>query len=130
MSDPRNCSGMTYAKTSVNQDDFPRSLVTSFAQGDPAPGKVLRVLTGKGDLRSKGNSINPTGRQGRAFSGGAVLTAQFGFLGGEGEKGLFQRAGSTALKPQFFAGAEGDEAALMDDADAVGHFFGDAELVG
>jgi hypothetical protein len=64
------------------------------------------------------------------FSGGAVLAAQLVFLGSEGEKGVFQRPGSATLQAQFLAGAEGDEAPLMDDADAVGHFLGDAQLVG
>ena len=45
-------------------------------------------------------------------------------------KTFSKRAGFVRLGAQLVDGAEGDEFAVVDDADAVGHFLGDAELVG
>src|SRR5688572_16230354 len=53
----------------------------------------------------------------------------FGLVSGKSEIGGFECAVHTALAAQFIAGADRDDASAMHDADAVGHFFGDAELV-
>ncbi len=45
------------------------------------------------------------------------------------QESFLERAGRAALSPQFLARAHGDQFAAVDDADAVGHFLGDAQLV-
>src|SRR5262249_40041811 len=55
-----------------------------------------------------------------------AFTCEIGLLRGQGEEGLFQRPVLSALPAQVVARADGDEAALVNDADAVGHFLGHA----
>src|SRR5262245_7535563 len=55
---------------------------------------------------------------------------EIGLLSGQSEEGLFQSTGGAALLAQFVTRTHGDEAALMNDANAVGHFLRNAELVG
>ena len=48
---------------------------------------------------------------------------------GESEEDVFQGAGFAAFAAQFVAGADGDQPALMHNADTIGHFLGNAELM-
>ena len=48
---------------------------------------------------------------------------------GKGEEDIFQWPGFAAFTAKFFAAADSDEASLVHNADAVGHFFRDAQLV-
>src|SRR5436189_6285179 len=63
-------------------------------------------------------------RRSRDFFGSVFL------LSGERRESLLEWARGAALVAQFFACADGNEAPLMNNADSVSHFFGDAELMG
>src|SRR5580700_11657049 len=45
------------------------------------------------------------------------------------QENFFKLAGVAALFAKFVAVADGDESAAVDDADAVGHFLGHAQLM-
>src|SRR5204863_6574467 len=58
-----------------------------------------------------------------------ALFGEVRFLGRQSEEGLLQRSVLSALPAQLIARADGHEPALMNDADAVGHFLSHAQLV-
>ena len=73
---------------------------------------------------------NPRIRQAKEMCSGDTVKNKILLLARrQRQENFFKLAGAAALFAQFLAGADGDQLPAVDDADAVGHFLGDAQLM-